>query len=303
MTSYTAFLVGTALLLAMAVAGVYVVVKRFSKRSVRFSLRTTLAVFAAAAIALTLITQLILPRVRHRLAVEQIRRNRGWILFKDEQAMAEASRIGNYEVWERAQGNRWLDAVELHFSGDAEIAAAVNSVPKLIGVKHIQFSRGVTLKGIKQLFDQTPPMSLDCVSFFGPSGSDEAMAALKSQKRVHQVFGNTISITDDGLVSLADVPGLRILCLVEESTGRNVDRFTHRGFSAIGNLQSLEILSLRGYRLSDASVESFHALRSLKILYITDCIVPGDAIADLQKALPACEVGVARNSEPDSASP
>jgi len=302
MTSYTAFLIGAVLLLAMAGGTLIVVVKRVSGRSVRFSLRTVLAAFTATAIALTLVTQLILPRVRHRIAVEQIHR-RAFILFKNERAMAEARRTGNYEIWESAQDNRWLDAVEVHFTSDAEIAGTVNAFPELIGLKHITFGSGVTLKGIKQLFDKTQPMSLECVSFFGPSGSDEALALLKSQKRVDVVFNNTVSITDAGLVTLAHVPDLRTLWLVEESTGRNADRFTDRGFAAIGRLKSLKILSLRGYRLSDASVESLHGLKSLKTLYINYCIVRDQAIADLKKALPNCEVGVGGNSEPDPALP
>jgi hypothetical protein len=276
------------------------------KRDVcRFRARTVLVVLCILLLALVaIIAPAMGPRVRHRWAVETLRRHSAWTMFDDPQAIAESQRTGNYHVWHQAQGNWWLDVLTVQFGTDDELEGAAAALPNLIGLKQIEFGRYVTAAGIERLFAEAPPLSLEGVAFYGSSGSDRALVALKRAAHLEYIFSNTGHFTDAGLVALGEIKGLKRLDVIEEDRReKNPDRFTEKGFAAIGRLTELESLDLRGYRISESSLAKLRSLKKLRKLTICYSEVSSAAIEELQKGLPQCQVVLYDNWEPGAEAP
>jgi hypothetical protein len=271
----------------------------------RFRNRTVLAVLVVLLIAMiAIITPALGPRVRHRWAVETLRRNRAWTVFDDPEALAESQRTGNYHVLHQAQGNWWLDVLTVTFGTDEEIEGAAAALPNLIGLKQIEFGSQVTAAGIERLFAEAPRLSLDSIVFFGSSGSDPALAALKRSARIESIFANTGHFTDAGLAMLSEIKGLKRLTLLEEDPReKDPDRFTEQGFAAIGRLEELDSLDLRGYRIPDAAIEKFQSLKRLGKLTICYSEASSAAIERFRKTLPQCQVVTSGNWEPGEEPP
>ena len=89
-------------------------------------------------------------------------------------------------------------------------------------------------------------------------------------------------ITDAGLVHLKGMTNLQVLGLPEQ--------FTDAGMVHLKGLTKLEALVLGGTKITDAGLVHIKGLTQLQDLGLQQTKVTDAGVADLQKALPNCEI-------------
>ena len=90
-------------------------------------------------------------------------------------------------------------------------------------------------------------------------------------------------VTDEGLKDLAKLQHLTILILSLTNT-------TDAGLEDVAKLQKLTRLALEDTNISDASLKNLVKLKRLESLWLYDTNVTKAGAAELQKALPSCEI-------------
>ena len=133
--------------------------------------------------------------------------------------------------------------------------------------------------------------------------TNEGLARLAELKSIETLVLWNTPISDEGLVHLAGMPELRGLWLGATKTSRKglaslagCKKLEYLEMAQISpNLQSevvanVRFLDLTGARITDDDLRHLHGLDRLKILDIFDTDVTSEAVAELQEALPECEI-------------
>jgi hypothetical protein len=90
-------------------------------------------------------------------------------------------------------------------------------------------------------------------------------------------------VTDDGIISLPDLPHLR--CIDLDSTA-----ITDRALQRLGDFLSLEEIWIEDTAVTDEGLSQLFGLKSLRFISILDSAISEKAVEALRNAIPGIEV-------------
>jgi hypothetical protein len=175
-------------------------------------------------------------------------------------------------------------------AGDDRAAWAGEKTPAKVTVKPgyvytFQAAPDVTddqLAGLKALKD----VPLHGLTVSSARMSDAGVAHIARLGRLRSLYLSACSrVTDEGLAHLTALADLEELWLTANA------RVTDEGLKSLAGLKKLRWLSLFGCkRVTDDGARGLGSLRGLKFVFLGGTGVTAAGAADLQKALPECEV-------------
>jgi hypothetical protein len=124
-------------------------------------------------------------------------------------------------------------------------------------------------------------------------GTNTGGAGLAELRRLPSLSSLSLKGVSLSAQSLKHVAQLEQL----ESLGLDMTNVRDEHLSDLAGLTRLRILWLSGTRISDAGLESLKNLKSLQIVHLTDTQVTSEGAAELQRALPGCQVTVSKPTE------
>jgi len=132
----------------------------------------------------------------------------------------------------------------------------------------------VHLKGLTDL----QALNLGCTKI-----TDAGLVHLKGLTGLQELGLSNTQITDAGLVHLKGLTELQTLYL-------DIIRITDTGLVHLKGLATLQMLFFRQTQITDAGLVHLKGLVNLLSLYLHKTQVTDTGVADLQKALPNCEI-------------
>jgi hypothetical protein len=257
---------------------------RWRRNRFRFRIRTLLFVFAIVGCSLFAILQFIVPTFEHRWAIRQIHASGGRTIFPEDYEK------GDYNE-SRRRANYWRDVSTVKVRGNREaitVAKHLESIPEL---KMVDL-HGVTDRGLEAICQVGRRLSLEYICLFDSEITGADLSDMSNLKSVHELFFNTCQVDAAALAHFRSLPSLRELWIVEEGRPANPARYTQECFSEIGRMEDLEHLWFTNLQVSDAAARRLHNLKRLKVLKLGFCQISDQSIADLQQALPNCEIRI-----------
>jgi hypothetical protein len=121
------------------------------------------------------------------------------------------------------------------------------------------------------------------VILFDDHSTDEDFAHLRGLSHVHRVNAGYSGVTDDGLKHIAQLRHLQSLNL----SGTAV---TDRGLVELAPLAELQLLNLDRTKVTATGVRRLSVLKKLKYLSLRDIEWTRADIAELERALPECNI-------------
>ncbi len=113
--------------------------------------------------------------------------------------------------------------------------------------------------------------------------TDAGLAALQSHRTLYELDLTRTAISDRSLEFVASLPALEHLNLRRTNV-------TDNGLEALEGNTTLQTLNIQETSLSDAAIATLASLPNLKALQFRDSLLSPDGIAQLQHALPECDV-------------
>lgn len=259
---------------------------RWRKGSYRFRLRTVLLLTAFVSVLCYFTTEFLMPIAQRRWAFKIVKQPRGSFFYRVD--MIDGLPQLAYIRHARDE----LQAV--HFKNDHAAISSANSLKWLPDLTHVEFGEGMTDQGIKAVLVQQPVTAITSLSFESPNMSDDALSNIGKLSTLEFLAFTSCSITDKGLERFGEIKGLKTLIVYEKLAGEkgphDRQRFGLSGYKAIGRLEGLTLLRIRGLAIDDDSCRALHSLVKLKDLSLVYCIISDAALADLRKGLPGCNV-------------
>lgn len=111
----------------------------------------------------------------------------------------------------------------------------------------------------------------------------DLMTAIGEFKDLSSLSVNDMPVTDDLLSNLAPLKGLETLSLQNTSV-------TDAGAAHIAKLSNLKALLLDGSKITDQGLPALKSLNKLTLLSLRRLNVSAQAVDDLKKALPGCNI-------------
>lgn len=125
----------------------------------------------------------------------------------------------------------------------------------------------------------------------GTSTAGPGLAELRHLPSLMSLSLKGVKLTSDSLKHVAQLEQL-------ESLGLDQTNVTDDQLAALAGLARLRIVWLSGTQVSDAAVEHLKAIRSLEVVHLSDTQVSSEGAAELQHALPNCQVMTASRLKP-----
>ena len=147
---------------------------------------------------------------------------------------------------------------------------------RLVGLRDIQVSDAdlVHLAELKNLTD----LWLDDTHV-----TDAGLVHLDGLRTLRFLSLDNTQVTDAGMVHLAELKNLEFLLL-------DFAQVTDAGLVHLAELKNLTLLSLRDTQVTDAGLVHLAGLKNLKKLSLFSTQVTDAGVAELQKALPGCNI-------------
>ncbi len=199
-------------------------------------------------------------------------------------------------------GLRLLETVKLGGTGLTD--AGISKLAGVPSITDISFPSGVTDAGLADVAGLPRLTSVRLTS----KATDEGVRALAAGRRLEEVSLVLAKITDASLAALSSCPRLRVLnvsrcskvtdegvrwlasCTELEELFLSGTKVTGRALPFLAGLPKLGTLHLQHQKLTDRDVPALAALRSLKRVMVGRNQFTGAGLAELKRALPACDV-------------
>jgi hypothetical protein len=276
----------TGILVAIATAIAFFI--RWRRNRYRFSLRAMFFLVTLVGCVIFATMRFVVPIVSHRWAVQNIYSSGGGLLFRDDYE-PDSGQIYS----DPRKANPWREVLIVHISNDGEAVAAAKQLKHLPEVECLFLGAGVSDKGLAAICDSGS--SVDTLNLLQSPVTAAGLSRLASLEKLHTLFFNSCPINDADLVALKLLRSLRNLTLLEEGPQANPNLFTDAGFSELGQIKMLERLWLVRQTISDSAADHLKDLTNLKVLQLSRCQISDQAVADLRKALPDCDVKIFTN--------
>jgi len=160
---------------------------------------------------------------------------------------------------------------------------------------------------LRQILGDDSFARVDEVRFFGTHETDAGLVHLADLTKLESLYLSRTHVTDEGLRHVARLKGLKVLVLSDTPTSDdglahlagmvNLQTlwlaFTHvsdAGLVHLAGLRGLTDLSLARTQVTDSGLVHLAGLTKLKSLHLGETQVTDAGIAELQKALPNCEI-------------
>jgi len=136
--------------------------------------------------------------------------------------------------------------------------------------------------------------NLDTLYMPGTNAGGPGLAELSYIPKLKSISLKGVKFSTDGLRSLAQVEHV-------ESLGLDMTNVTDRQLADLAGLKQLRILWLSGTNIGDDGIEYLKALPSLQIVHLTNTLVTREGVAELERALPRCQITIDFSNRLDAA--
>ncbi len=239
----------------------------------RFSLRALLSATALVAFTLFVIVYHAIPLASQRLAIRQIRAAGGEITFREE----------------LEDNSRQVKVRRVFADTDQQAFVVAQELERLPQFKSVVLSAFVTDAGVQAICETRRPLSLEALHLQSDRISSSGLRHLAKLQRLESLHCVTTTLINvAGITHLKDVPGLKRLCLVDSwKLKGSKPLFSLESFAEIGAIEQLTLLDLRydgrePLYISDTALSHLHRLKQLKTLWLRQCRVSDEAVADLR---------------------
>ena len=199
---------------------------------------------------------------------------------------------------------RDLESLNLYFT---EITnEGLKEVAKLQNLRELFLPDKITEEGLKEV---AKLQKLEALYFV--SNLQTTVEGLKEVVKLQNLKGlylNGTNVTDEGLKELVKLQKLKVLELkgtkitdeglkevakLRNLTGLNLSSIpgiTDQGLKEVANLQNLRMINLWGINVTDEGLKELAKLQNLRNLLLNNTKVTKAGVAELQKALPNCQI-------------
>ena len=253
---------------------------RFSSGRFRFRLRSFLVGISVVAIILGTVGQTVLKRLRQGYAVETFVRSGG--------------RPGHWAD----KHNNWLhatvgydpfaDVEVVRVRTNQAVAEILRNKKQFSDLEQLSFGRGPTDASLKRAAELNDFAQLHFGEFIMTPLTDTGLLYLSNWTKARDLFFNGCAFTDKGLAHLSRLPKLESLWLFGDEGGSMV--ITDAGMHHIGNISTLNNLTLIGVPITDAGLATLTKLSNLERLTVRRTAVTEDGLERFRAALPDCWV-------------
>jgi hypothetical protein len=136
--------------------------------------------------------------------------------------------------------------------------------------------------------------NLDTLYMPGTNAGGSGLAELRYVWKLKSLSLKGVRFSADGLKALGQVEQL-------ESLGLDMTNVADDQLADLAGLRQLRILWLSGTNTSDDGIEHLKALRSLQIVHLNNTLVTREGVAELERALPRCQITIDFSNRLDSA--
>jgi hypothetical protein len=136
--------------------------------------------------------------------------------------------------------------------------------------------------------------NLDTLYMPGTKTGGAGLAELRYVLKLKSLSLKGVKFSPDSLKSLAQVEQL-------ESLGLDMTNVTDDQLADLAGLKQLRILWLSGTKIGDEGIEHLKALRSLQIVHLNNTQVSREGVAEIERALPRCQVTIDFSNGADAA--
>jgi hypothetical protein len=136
--------------------------------------------------------------------------------------------------------------------------------------------------------------NLDTLYMPGTNAGGPGLAELRYVPKLKSVSLKGVKFSAEGLKSLGQVEQL-------ESLGLDTSNVTDGQLADLAGLKQLRILWLSGTNIGDDGIEHLKALRSLQIVHLNNTHVTREGAAELERALPRCQITIDYSNRQQSA--
>jgi hypothetical protein len=136
--------------------------------------------------------------------------------------------------------------------------------------------------------------NLDTLYMPGTNAGGPGLAELRYVSKLKSISLKGVKFSTDGLRSLAQLEHL-------ESLGLDMTNVTDDQLADLVGLKQLRILWLSGTNVGDDGIEHLKALPSLQIVHLNNTLVTREGAAELERALPRCQITIDFSSRLDAA--
>jgi hypothetical protein len=293
-------IIAIAVLFLIAITGVMVIgLRRWLRTGYRFQLKTLMILIAAASLVSYATVEFILPSLQRQWAVHVVQQSRG-TFYRTEVK-------GNYmEAIEL--NDPWSKKASVTFDTDSEAISSAKVLKYLPELRSIEFDLKVTDKGIRSVLAARENTGLVGLSFQCPLMTDAALEDIGQWQSLESILFLSSGIADRGLKQLNDLKGLKSLFLYEDfynhtKNAVNRNRFGPSGFKAMAQQEGLVTLRLKGLIVTDPCARHLQDAASLEKLEFYYCVISSEALANLRRVLPKCEIIDVHCAEPDAPKP
>ncbi len=214
------------------------------------------------------------------------------------------------EAWTRPGSNPYAGVGWTGFDSDGNLVFLMDPVDST-DLPTLRVQRARRAGFLSNLPDPDMPFGLQ---FSNSNLMDEVLPDLAAYPSVELLNLDGRYVTDAGLPALAELPNLRVLHLgntritdagmadlaeltqLEWLSLQNTP-ITDAGLQELAELTNLQSLYLEGTQVTDAGLTVFAEMESLRILDLYNTQVTDDGVAELQAALPECEIRLLRPEE------
>ena len=168
-----------------------------------------------------------------------------------------------------------LNYTKISDAGLKEVA----KLPNLTSLD-LMYCKQITDAGLKELVKLK---ELATLILTGTKITDTGLKEVIQLKQLEVLYLRSAQISDAGLKELAKLSNLRMLDL-------GTSQITDAGLKEVAKLQQLKELRLDGTEATDAGLSKLVKLQLLTTLNLLDTKVTKECVAELQKALPDCNI-------------
>ena len=255
------------------------VLRRFSDRNFRFSVRAMLLVIAVCGVVLATIGTRMQESWRQQRALRQISQFGGYVDYD-----GNPNRLVKQFGFDPFAEVRWMVV-----RGDGVLPALIKYESEFTGLETLAFSSQVTDAGLECIPELHGFHKLDTADFLNTQLTDAGMQRLSNWKNLRVLNLNGCArISDHGLTHLIALEHLEKLMLVREGSGKL--HITDAGLTHLGKISRLKSLYLIGVPVTNDGLERLHSLVNLESIFIRRTQVTGEGIDRLRLALPNCAI-------------
>jgi len=136
--------------------------------------------------------------------------------------------------------------------------------------------------------------NLDTLYMPGTNAGGPGLAELRHISKLKSLSLKGVKFSNDGLKALGQVEQL-------ESLGLDTTNVTDSQLVDLAGLMQLRILWLSGTNIGDDGIEHLKALKALQIVHLNNTQVTREGVAELERALPRCQITIDFSNRLDAA--